>query len=246
MSIALISGGMGGIGKAVARKLATNGNKIILLLHKDSPEILDFLSTLNGKGHSHFMCDVSDDIKTESVVAQIIKENGNIDILVHCAIDPIVRKSTLDMSTFQFRGQFEAGLFGGFNLFSQVGKHMRENKKGVIIGITTTAILPDANPGNMAGYISAKFALRGLLRELARTLSPYNVRVNAVAPSFVQTKLNSDLPERIIDFVKEQNPNGKIVTPEDVAEVISLICSPNGESINGLMLPVIFGETVKL
>lgn len=246
MSIALISGGMGGIGKASAKKLAADGNTIVLLVHKDSMDIAKFLSTLSGKNHTHFICDVSNSAQVNDVVSQIIKEKGSIDILVHCAVDPIIRKSVLDMTTDQFRGQFEAGLFGGFNLFSQVGKLMRENKKGTIVGITTTAIGPDVNPGNMAGYVSAKFATRGLLRELARTLSPYNVRVNAVAPSFVQTPLNSDLPERVIDFVKEQNPTGTVITPEDVADVISLICSPDTGNMNGLMFPVLFGETVKL
>ncbi len=123
---------------------------------------------------------------------------------------------------------------------------MGEKKNGVLIGITTSAIEQNSPSGNMAGYISSKSALRGLLRELARQLAPYGVRVNAVAPSFVNTKLNSDLPERIIDFVKEKNPMKKIVTPEDVAGVISFLCSDDAKSITGVSIPISYGETMNL
>ncbi len=246
MSIALISGGMGDLGKATAKRLAKDGYSICVLVHRNSPTISKFLSSLSGNGHSYYVCDVSKKKKVDEVINKIIKGKNPIEIFVHSAVDPIIRKSVLDIKEEEFRGQFEAGFFGAFNLFSKVGNIMRETKKGVIIGITTTAIEPNSGSGNMAGYISSKFALRGLLRELAKQMAQYGVRVNAVSPSFVATKLNADLPPRILDFVKEKNPMKKIVTPEDVADVISFLCSDDAKSINGMSFPVSFGESINI
>lgn len=246
MSIAVISGGMGGIGKATATSLASKGFTVIILAHKDSPDINHFLSTLTGTGHSYYICDVSKEKEVLNVIEKIIDINKNIDIFIHSAVDPIIRKSALNMSSEEFRSQFETGLFGGFNLFSKIGNIMKNQKSGLIIGITTKAIEQNMNPGNMAGYVSSKFALRGLLRELYRELSKYNVKVNAVSPDFVPTKLNSDLPERLIDFVKEMSPDKKITSPEDVADTICFLCSKEADNINGISISVLKKEQTKL
>lgn len=246
MSIAVISGGMGGIGKATAESLASSGFTIVIIAHRESPDIINFLSSLNGNGHSYYICDISKENEVSTVIENIINKNKSINVFVHSATEPIIRKSALNISSEEFRSQFETGLFGGFNLFSKIGNIMKYQKNGVIIGITTIAIEQDFNPGNMAGYVSSKFALRGLLRELWRDLSKNNVRVNALSPDFVPTKLNSDLPERIIDFVKETKPNKKVTTPEDVAKIITFLCSKEANDINGMSISVLTGEKSKL
>ncbi len=239
MSIAVISGGEGGIGVAVTKRLSKDGFKVIVLSHRKPGKAADKTQTI-------LKCDITKINEIQKTVSKIIKTHGKIDVLIHLAVEPIIRKSVLNIELKEFRGQFEVGFFGGFNLFNIIGKIMKEQKSGHIIGVTTTAIEQNTNPGNMSGYVSAKFATRGLLRELCRELSPHGVRVNAVAPNFVPTPLNKDLPDRLVDFVKEKNPMKTITTPEDVAEVIAFLCREESKSINGLNIPISYGETITL
>jgi NAD(P)-dependent dehydrogenase (short-subunit alcohol dehydrogenase family) len=84
----------------------------------------------------------------------------------------------------------------------------------------------------MAGYVVAKEGLRSLLREFYQELSPSSVTVNAIAPAFMDTPLNNDIPNEIKEFILTRSP-GEKESPLDVANTISFLCSPKGEKVNG-------------
>lgn len=245
--VSMISGGMGGIGQAIARQLAKDGHSIALLYHRSpAQEVESFLETLMGTGHVAFACDLTDGQTVARTVASIVEKFGTITNVVHAATSPLVRKHVTRHTLAEFREPFEATVFGAFNLFQAVAPIMKEKKSGAIVGLTTAAIEPNGFAGGMAGYLCAKDALRGLLREFAKELAPWEIRVNAVAPGFVPTALHSDLPERAIELALDKNPMKKLVTPEDVANVVAFLCSDRANAISGVSIPVTYGEVMSL
>jgi 3-oxoacyl-[acyl-carrier protein] reductase len=245
--VAIISGGMGGIGQAIARMLAEKGQHICVLYHQ-SPraEVEAFLSTLAPGEHLALACDITNQKEVESAVAHAFEALGGLDNVIHAAVSPLVRKKASKINPAEFREQFEVTLFGGFAFFQAAIPYLRKQKSGNIIGITTAALEPDTPQSMMAGYTVAKHALRGLLRELAAELSPMGIRVNAVAPGFVPTKLHSDLPVRALDFIKESQPSKKFSTPEDVANVVSSLSTTDREGQTGFSFLVGSGEVTPL
>lgn len=241
--VAVISGGLGGIGFAIARRLAEEGFTLACLSknvsrHKVAP--------LKNKGHLFLDCDLTKQNDIKKSVAKIRKQLGEIDVCVHCAVSPILRKKFLDTSAEEFRNQFEVALFGGFELMQQATQAMKQRGSGRLIAITSAGIEPNAAVGTMPAYIAAKFALRGLLREMAKELGKFNITVNAVAPGFVNTGLNKDVPARMQEFLKEKNIFKKLTGPEDVAGVVAFLCSKDAACLTGLHIPVTFGEIMTL
>ena len=232
--VAVISGGMGGVGHATATALAHEHYRVVVLYRHSSGEELAAART-SLPGESVFIrCDVDNEKDTARAIHEVLSKTSRIDIAIHTAVDPIKRERMLDMDAAEFRSQFEAGFFGAFNFFRPIAKIMREQKSGTLIGITSSVIEADSTAARMGAYTVAKIALRGLLRELHRELSPSGIRVMAVAPHLMRTKLNADLPEKFFEMAA--GPSGKepLMTPEDVAGAIIKLCAdtpiPSGVS----------------
>ncbi len=244
--VAVISGGSGMIGSAIARRLAQDGFLVAVLYHDTTEEEITKMMEPLGSGHRAFACDLTDANAVRVVIEKIRSEMGVIGACVHAAGSAITRKNITDVDERALRADFEVTFFGGFHLFKAVAPVMKEARQGTMIGITSAAIEPNAASGRMAGYIPAKYALRGMLRELAREMASSGVTVHAVAPGFIPGGLNADLPERVAEFAREKSPLGRLTTPEDVAEVVSFLCSPGARSLTGLSLPVAAGDATTL
>jgi NAD(P)-dependent dehydrogenase (short-subunit alcohol dehydrogenase family) len=230
----LISGGCGDVGRAIGKKMSEDGFDVVALYHTASREEAEaILHTFVPGNHEALKCDIREGKAVADLIAHVEKNHGAIDVCVHTAVDPILRKNLLDMTTDEFEGQFGTGVFGGFHLLTQVGRVMYARRKGAIIGILSRVIHSDSLHSRMAGYVAAKCALRGILKELCRELSPSGITVNALAPDFMDTKLNGDLPAAVRKFVVEHAVTGSMRTPEDVASAVSFLCSEKGSIVNG-------------
>jgi NAD(P)-dependent dehydrogenase (short-subunit alcohol dehydrogenase family) len=196
----------------------------VVLLYKTTSdaEANAFVKSLPGQGHIALSCNIADD---KALVAALDGVD-EVDVIVHTAVDPIVRKKISRTSPAEFRAQFEAGVFGGFNLLSLLAPRMKE---GIIIGITTDALEETGSGGTMPGYISAKYALKGLLHETAKEFT--NVRVIALAPGLMQTKLTMDLPPRLFEWMQ-----GSLTTPAHIAEKIAFLLSPEGQTLRSVSI----------
>ncbi|MBA3733387.1 SDR family oxidoreductase [Patescibacteria group bacterium] len=214
----IISGGMGDVGKAIATKLSADGFKIYLLYNRTSKTEVDmFIASLSGNGHTSYKVDVTN----EKEVFDVVKKINKIDICIHCAVSPIIRKSALNITRAEFRQQFEVTAFGGLTLFQAVAAHMKINRSGKIIGLTSEVLKKDSIASGMTGYLCAKEALQGILRDLSKELSNFNISVNAISPSFIPSSLNNDLPEAIISFITERSQTNSL---DEVAKLASYLC----------------------
>lgn len=245
--VAIISGGLGGIGQAVARQLADDGHSIALFFYPNPPaEAEAFIRGLSGSGHLALACDLRREDDVRLAVNQVGEQMGKIDACVHAAVSPLVRKRAAVISPADFKEQFEVTLFGGLNLFQAVIPWLQKQKSGRLIGLTSAALEPNQPVSSMAGYICAKHALRGLLRDLAKELVADGISVHAVAPGFVPTPLHNDLPPRLIELLQDKHPLKKLTTPEDVARVVAWLCSEQAAGLTGLSVPVGLGEAMTL
>ena len=232
---AVVSGGMGGVGRAVCAQLAAEGFDVVALyFHTTEKEAESFVKTLYSGAHRSVRCDICDAEAVARAIEEVRILYGAIDVCVHSAVGALARTPVLAMSAEGFKEQFEAGFFGAFNLFSSVAPHMKERRRGALIGITTSAIEEGGGGARMGAYTVAKHALRALLRELHKELSREGIGVYAIAPDLLKTPLNADLPEKYFEFAREKSLRKKLMTPKDVAQAVLRAVSgavPPGSSL---------------
>lgn len=239
----VVISGAGGLGCAIATQFLTNGWRVFLLskstklLFKEHPQKDQF---------TFLTVDLTKVNEVTKAIAEIKTQVLSIDACVHTATAPLCGKKLFDLTPEEFSASFNVDVFGGFTLIQQVAGLMKQQGFGSIVALSTAFIEPGVSHPPLAGYISAKFALRGLLRELAKELAPFGVRVNAVAPGFVPAGLNHNVPARLVELLREKNPMGKLPSPEDVATIVNFLCSDQSVSLTGLHLPVNFGESLTL
>lgn len=205
---AIISGS-GALATAFAQKLTDCGWQAALL-SKSKPKNFAGL---------FYLCDFTSAQQVKDTVLAASRQLGGLTAAIHTAVSPIARKRTLDISVSEFTDSFLVDVFGGFAFFQSAGRIMKEQGHGRIVALTSEAIESPEAPSAMAGYVSAKFALKGLLKVLHRELAGAHIAVSALAPGFMDTPLNRDLPPRLIEFIKEQR-GGELTTPIRVAEAL--------------------------
>ncbi len=246
--VVVVSGGLGGLGNEMCRAFLSSGYDVFSFSKNAKRELSGIASSLNKGGiFLSVECDVTNAKQIDDAINNIIKKSGRIDVCVHSASEKINRKKLSDFSESELRKEFEVSFFGGFNLFNAVIPAMKKQNDGCLIAITSASIEANySTTTKTGGYSLAKYALKGLVREYARELAQFHIRAHAVAPSFMSTKMNSDLPERLAEFVREKNPMGKEIKPSDVAEIVLFLASGNAKSLTGLSVPVSFGEVMQL
>ena len=219
------SGGAGYIGGAIAEELDRRGWRVAILTRVEHDTVRFPL----------FVCDITDEVQVKKTIESIVESYGSIQACIHAATAALDRKTILATSPSSFMKSINTALCGGFLLAKETVPHMRSGS--LFIGITTEALEVQKPPPAMGAYVTAKYALRGLLRVLAGELAGKGVRVYAVAPGFLPGGLNGDLPEGVIEFIKKKTAN--IQMPEDVARLIGDLCSdsdafPSGSSLSVL------------
>jgi 3-oxoacyl-[acyl-carrier protein] reductase len=231
---------MGGVGRAAAQALARAHYRVAVLYRNSrEDEVAEARASLPGE-HMFIQCDVTNGQDVARAIDKIYAKTGRIDAAIHAAVGPIIREKILSLDESAFRGQFEAGFFGAFNFLQPIAKIMKGQGHGTLIGITSAVIEAGATPARMGAYAVGKIALRGLLRELHRELSPAGVRVLAVAPGLMRTRLNADLPEKFFEMA-----GAALMTPEAAAEAIAALCA-DATIPSGVSYLVSSGETSPL
>jgi len=232
---ALITGGARGIGKETALMFAKEGANVAVcdLLDDDlkqvESEAAGFEGTVKG-----FHLNVTDREKIDKVLGEVKETFGQIDILVNNA--GITKDAFLmKMTEEQWDQVIDVNLKGVFNMTRAVSKMMK--KTGGVVLSTSSVVGVYGNVGQ-TNYAASKSGIIGMTYTWAKELSRYKIRVNAVAPGFIQTPMTENLPQKILDHMKDKTPLKMLGEPKDIANAFLFLASDDARYITGQVLGV--------
>jgi 3-oxoacyl-[acyl-carrier protein] reductase len=228
---ALVTGATGGIGKAVAQRLARDGFAVVVN-YAGSRAAADAVTAeirAGGGGAMAIQADVSDESQVTSMFSECLSTYGRVDVVVNAAgIMPLSLIAKADLATFD--KVIAINLRGTFLVLSQAAQHVAEG--GRIIAFSSS-VLAKAFPGYGA-YIASKAGAEGLVHVLANEMRGRSISVNAVAPGPIATDLflKGKNEAQVADFIK-MAPLERLGTPGDVTGVVSFLAGPEGAWVNG-------------
>jgi NAD(P)-dependent dehydrogenase (short-subunit alcohol dehydrogenase family) len=240
--VAIITGGGSGLGLAIAEKMVAENIQTIIIGRNEAKMIQ--ACTKMGDLCSYLICDLAHLEAIPELVKTVKEDFGGIDILVNNA-GVHLKKPITEVTDQEFENIIKVNLTAVFALSREVAKVMLQQGRGSILNISSMA----AQYGipQVIAYTAAKTGVEGMTRAMAVELSPGGVRVNCLAPGFIETEmsakaLNSD-PERK-NKVLGRTPMGKLGTPLEVAEAAFYLCSDNASYLTGVILPVDGGNSI--
>ena len=235
--IAVITGGGRGIGKATA-KLFTNEGAVVVIAEFDE---VSGQSTANELGAHFIKTDVSKEESVNALFNFVLSEFGQLDILVNNA--GILADSTLKkLDPNSFDAVINVNLRGVYLCGRAAADIMIEQGSGVILNASSVV----AHHGNFGqtNYVASKAGVIGITKVWARELGKDGIRVNAVAPGFIQTNMTAGMPEKIVDMMGEKVPLKRWGQPEDVANAYTFLASDEASYITGAVMNVDGGVVV--
>ncbi|MER6979215.1 SDR family NAD(P)-dependent oxidoreductase [Streptomyces carpinensis] len=243
--VAVVTGAARGIGAATARRLAEDG-ATVAVVDLDEAQTKGTVDAILGAGGSAIgvACDVSSEEAVIAAADQIRSEAGSIDVLVNNAgllRDNLVFK----MSLADWDTVMGVHLRGSFLWAREAQKTMVANRWGKIVNLSSTSALGNRGQTN---YSAAKAGLQGFTKALAIELGPFNINVNAVAPGFIETEMTRATAARTgVDFEEMKKrgeqaiPLRRVGRPEDIAGVVSALCSEDTSYVSGQVIYVAGG-----
>ena len=233
--VALVTGSSRGIGRAIARRLASQGYDICInyIERKDRAE--ELAGELRALGVRAMCCqaDVADKAAVNAMVEQVKRAYGSVTCLVSNA--GVAGQSLFqDVSEEMWDRYFAVNVKGAYNVCQAVLPDMISAKSGSIVTVSSMWGLRGASCE--VTYSATKAALIGLTRSLAMELAPSGIRVNCVAPGVIDTEMLAALPPEVMDGLAEQTPLGRLGTPEDIAAAVCFLASPEAGFITGQVL----------
>jgi 3-oxoacyl-[acyl-carrier protein] reductase len=222
----LVTGGNRGIGLAIARAFAAQGDTVVITHRSGKPP----------EGLLGVRCEVTDSASVDAAFAAAEElAGGPIEILVANA--GITRDTLLlRMSDEDFEAVIDTNLTGAFRCARRASKGMIRLRRGRMIFISSVVGLY-GSPGQ-TNYASSKSALVGLARSITRELGGRGITANVVAPGFIDTDMTADLPEDTKKAYQAAIPAGRFARPEEVAAAVTFLASPDAAYISGAVIPV--------
>jgi acetoacetyl-CoA reductase len=235
--VALVTGGIRGIGAAISERLAARGVTVAAGYSRDKEAADRFCekhpgSTVHqGNIGSHEDC--------ERVIREVCDTHGRLDVLVNNAgitADKTVRKMTVE----DWDRVVHVNLSGAFYLIRAVLQHMLDRGSGRIINISS--IIGEAGNIGQANYAAAKSGLFGLTMSLAQETARKGITVNSVAPGYIATEMVAAVPKEALDKVVAKIPVGRLGQAEEVARVVEFLADPDSAFITGQIYSVNGGQ----
>ncbi|RMG22112.1 MAG: SDR family oxidoreductase [Methanobacteriota archaeon] len=219
----LVIGALGGIGKATVVRLEEAGYNVI---SADIPQL---------SGQHCLPIDVSNWDSVNALFDQLENENIFISGLVNLA--GITRDRTLfKMSQEEWDSVISTNLTGSFNVLKRCAEHMRNQGKGSIVMVGSTAAL-NGNFGQ-TNYSASKAGIQGLVRSASRELARYGIRINCIIPGLIETPMSAKIPKERMDLLLNLIPLGRAGNPSEVANLINFLISDESSYITGTSILV--------
>ena len=249
--VAIVTGGTRGIGRAIALDLAANGADVALNYRKSVELAAELSETIRGMGPSTssgrsrraiaVQADVSSFDDAQRMAQTVLDELGRVDILVNNAgmnWDGVVWK----MAEEQWDRVIDVDLKGTFNYTRAVTPFFRQQGSGKIVNITSINGL--RGKFGQTNYSAAKAGVIGFTKACARELGRASVNVNAVAPGLIETEMVREAPEKVRDLALAEIVLGRLGLPEEVAHVVTFLCSEKSRHVTGQVIQVDGGQYI--
>ena len=235
--VALVTGGVRGIGLAICSRLEARGVQIAAGYSRDSEALVQFKEAHpNATTHQGNIGSSED---CERVISEVLDAHGRLDILVNNAgitADKTVRRMTVD----DWDRVVQVNLSGAFYLSRAVLQHMLDRASGRIINISS--IIGESGNIGQANYSAAKAGLFGLTMSLAQETARKGITVNSVAPGYISTDMVAAVPKEALDKVIARIPAGRLGEPDEVARVVEFLADPSSGFITGQVYSVNGGQ----
>ncbi|MFJ2993122.1 3-oxoacyl-ACP reductase FabG [Pandoraea sp. NPDC087047] len=234
--VALVTGASRGIGRAIALELARQGATVVGTATSEAgAQGIDAYFTEAGVAGKGIVLNVTDADGVAAALDDILKQHGKLDILVNNA--GITRDNlAMRMKDDEWDDVIDTNLKAIFRLSRAVIKPMMKARSGRIINVTSV-VGSAGNPGQ-ANYAAAKAGVAGMSRSLAAEIGSRNITVNCVAPGFIDTDMTKALGEAQHEALKTRIPLGRLGAPEDIANAVAFLASPQAAYITGTTLHV--------
>ncbi|MDO5737805.1 MAG: 3-oxoacyl-[acyl-carrier-protein] reductase [Eubacteriales bacterium] len=235
--VILITGASRGIGRAIAKKLASPES--ILYLHygrsAESAEKLQKELAASGVETHLLQADLAKAEEIAKLIPTILEAHGRIDVLVNNA-GVTVDKLLMRMSDEDYEEVYRVNQLAAFRLMRDVARPMLKQRSGKIINISSIVGLK-GNAGQL-NYAATKAALIGMTKSMALELGSRGITVNAVAPGFIETEMTAVLPAEIQEKIREEIPLGRFGKVEEVANLVAFLASPAADYITAQTISV--------
>lgn len=241
--VALVTGGSRGIGKAIALALAEGGADILLNYSRSDKQAEEVKQKIEAMGRKcvTVRADVSKFEQAQNLGKAVVNHFGKVDILINNA--GVNRDRTLRrMTPEQWNEVIQTNLSSLFNCTKAVIEAMVAQGSGVIVSVSS--IIGEMGNIGQVNYAATKAGIIGFTKTMAKELAGNNIRVNAIAPGFIETDMLGTVPEDIRKQIVAQIPLGRFGTPEEIALAVLYLCSPASSWITGTTLRINGGHYI--
>ena len=235
--VALVTGASRGIGRAIAEELGRGGAYVALnyAANEEAARAAHTAVEAAGGRGDLYKFDVADPVACAGAVERIVTEQGHIDVLVNnagIAIDGLLVRIKDD----DWKRQLDVNLTGMFNLCKAVTRPMMKQRSGAVINLTS--VVGETGNAGQTAYAATKAGIIGFTRSLARELASRNIRVNAVAPGFIDTDMTRAMAEAGRAKLLDDIPLGRLGTAPEVAQAVAFLASDRAAYVTGQVLRV--------
>ncbi len=240
--VALVTGGMGGLGEAICIKLAALGDTVVTTYSLGNTKAQQWLGSMKERGyHFHaYPCDVVDWDSCQACIAKLTHDLGPVDVLVNNA--GITRDMTFKkMDKINWDAVMHANLDSCFNMTKQVCEGMVERGWGRVINISS--VNGQKGAFGQTNYSAAKAGMHGFTKALALEVARKGVTVNTISPGYIGTKMVTAIPQEVLDTkIIPQIPMGRLGKPEEVAGLVAYLASEEAAFLTGANIAINGGQ----
>ena len=233
--VALVTGGIRGIGLAISERLMDRGVKVAAGYSRESDASKQFIDKYGERGATIHQGNIGSNADCERVIQEVLDKHGRLDVLVNNAgitIDKTVRKMTPE----DWDKVVHVNLSGAFYLSRAILQHMLDRGSGRIINISS--VIGSSGNIGQANYAAAKSGMFGLTMSLAQETARKGITVNSVTPGYITTDMTSAVPQSAMDKVIAKIPAGRLGEPGEVARVVEFLADPESAYITGQVYAV--------